>query len=280
MGKSNSRVVTPRVSIILPVYNGERFIQDAIKSVQAQSYTDWELLIVDDGSSDGTAAVIKAASLQDERIVYCPNEKNLGIQKTLNHGIKEAKGEYIARIDDDDIWVDADKLAKQVAFLDAHPICSVVGTGTIEIDEQGHELFRFLPPENDRAIRRKILQKNCFTHSSVMFRRDVAQSLGGYSESQETLHLEDYDLWLRMGIQGEFHNLPIYGVQFRLRGGSISGKNKIDQFRKARALIKKYGAHYPNKAYATLYAFMREKLYSVYLHMPFKEQIRGIYKRT
>ena len=223
---------TLKVSIILPTYNGSRFIQRSIESILLQSFADFELLVIDDGSTDSTAEIIQEATRSDSRIVYLKNEKNLGIQKTLNKGLRAAKNEYIARIDDDDLWVDEDKLKKQVEFLDTHPDYVLVGTGVIIQNEEGAELFSFLNPQTDEEIRKKILGKNCFTHSSVMFRKSAAIKFGGYDESQETRHIEDYDLWLKLGTIGKIANLPCYSVRFTLRPGNISSKNKIVQFRK------------------------------------------------
>lgn len=113
----DATVKHPKISIILPVYNGEKTIRNAIASILRQSLADFELIIVDDGSSDGSRRVI--SSFKDERIVVI-NQDNVGLQKTLNRGLNLARGEYIARIDADDEWVDNDKLKNQVEFLDAN----------------------------------------------------------------------------------------------------------------------------------------------------------------
>ena len=199
------------ISIILPTYNGAGRIQEALLSVLGQSYLHWELLVVDDGSTDNTEELVKDLPCNEKRIIYIKNESNLGIQQTLNKGLKEAKGEYIARIDDDDMWIDKDKLLKQVEFLEKNKDCVLVGTGLVAVNEEGKEIFRTFNPELDAIIRNKILSKTCFTHSSVMFRKALAMQLGGYSELSEVRHIEDYDLWLKMGTVGKLANLPIYG---------------------------------------------------------------------
>ena len=109
---------TPLISIILPVYNGENRLKEEIESVISQSYMDWELLVIDDGSTDNIKDIIDNFVKNDSRIRYIRSETNLGIQKTLNKGLKEARGKYIARIDDDDIWIDKDKLKVQLEFLE------------------------------------------------------------------------------------------------------------------------------------------------------------------
>lgn len=224
------------VSIILPTYNGASRIKQSIDSAIAQTFVDWELIIIDDGSADDIAAVIPS----DARIRYIKNETNLGIQKTLNRGLAEAVGEYIARIDDDDIWSDITKLEKQVAFLETNTGHVLVGTGVIAVDEKGKELQRYLLPETDQLIRAKLLRKNCFVHSSVVFRNMGIR----YSEEGEIKHAEDYELWLRLGLEGKLANLPIYGVRFTVRKSSLTGRNRVTQARRILGIAWKYKAHY------------------------------------
>jgi teichuronic acid biosynthesis glycosyltransferase TuaG len=108
--------MNPVISIILPTYNGATYISRAIESVAAQSYTDWELLVIGDGSTDTTAGIVAEYIKKDSRIQYVKNDSNLGIQKSLNRGLHLAQGKYIARIDDDDQWIDTEKLTKQLNF--------------------------------------------------------------------------------------------------------------------------------------------------------------------
>jgi len=269
------------VSIILTTYNGAKFITQAIESVLTQSFRDFELLVIDDGSTDNTAEVVKKYSRKDPRIIYLKNENNLGIQKSLNRCLKEARGEWVARIDDDDIWVDPEKLRKQAEFLNASPDYVLVGTGVIMQNEAGLELFRFLNPESDKDIREKLLVKNCFIHSSVVFRKDVAFKFGGYSEKKEARHVEDYDLWLKLGTIGKMANLPIYSVRFTLRPGSISSENKSEQFKKNIIFIKKYKDQYPNYWQAIIWGYFRWIFYKLYRIIPLtdlKNKILKIYK--
>lgn len=266
------------VSIILPTYNGGKYIKKAIESIESQTFTNWELLVVDDGSIDDTEDMVISFSQKDRRIIYLKNENNLGIQKTLNKGIKEAKGEYIARIDDDDIWCDKDKLKKQVEFMNTNPKCCLVGTGVIVIDEEGGELMRYLLPETDQEIRNSILSKNCFVHSSVLFKKDIVSRVGGYDESINSRHIEDYDLWLRLGLMGELNNLPLYSVKFTLRAGSISSKNKKEQFKKDLVLAKKFKNKYPNYFGAIVRSYLRILVYGLLLKTPIKSSINRLIK--
>ncbi len=271
-----------QVSILLPTYNGAKTIARAIESVLSQTHTAWELLVIDDGSSDGTAQVVKKYVDTDSRVRYIKNERNLGIQKTLNRGLKEAKGEYIARIDDDDFWIIPYKLSAQYAYMQLHPGCVLVGTGVVVYSEDTQELFRYILPESDADIRKNILSKNCFTHATVLFSKQAAQECGGYGEGEETKHVEDYDLWLRLGTKGSMNNLPLYAVGFTLRAGSTSGKNKTEQFKKDIALTRKYKTNYPGYTRAIIRGTLRSWLYQFFHLIPkdMQESFLGWYKKN
>src|SRR3989344_1852950 len=127
----------PLVSIILPAYNGAQWIAKAIESVLAQSFSDFELLIINDGSTDDTEVIARRFAGQDSRIRYIRNEHNLGIQRTRNISLEQSHCDYIAEIDQDDEWVDRDKVKKQLDFLNAHSDHVLVGTGAIMVDSRG-----------------------------------------------------------------------------------------------------------------------------------------------
>ena len=267
---------SPKVSIVLPTYNGSRMIARTLSSVRTQTYDSWELLVMDDGSTDGTAAIVQEIAAQDSRIRYIRNETNLGIQKTLNWGLKESRGVFIARIDDDDAWVDTGKLSTQVAYMEAHPDCVLVGTGTIVVDEKGSELYRYLSLKSDAAIRAWMLFRNCFTHSSVLFSREAALRLGGYGEGPDTRHVEDYDLWLRLGTVGTLANLPLHAVAFTVSAKSISSVHKLTQLKKDRVLARKYGSSYPGRGRALAHWTILIGLYGAFTLLPKSMQQRLI----
>ncbi len=264
---------TPRISIILPSYNGARFLPRAIASVLAQDYSDWELLIVDDGSTDGTCAVAEAYAATDLRIRVLLNGTNQGIQKSLNRGLREARGEYVARIDDDDTWLSPSKLSRQAVFLGAHPDHILIGTGTVVFNEEARETMRYLAPVTDAAIRLRMLFKNCFTHSGVMFRKDAAISAGGYNEDRAVLHVEDYALWLKLGVAGKLHNLPSYDTGFTAREGSLSAVNKRTQLKKTLDLIAQYRSVYPG--YRMARGTVRAKIFLLTLFGALPPALRG-----
>lgn len=238
--------MTTKVSIILPTYNGSKTIEKSIRSVIAQSFQDWELLIIDDGSTDNIKSILAPFTKEESRILYVRNEFNQGIQKSLNLGLNLAKGEYIARIDDDDEWINKDKLKKQVEFLDSNKDYVLIGTGAVAVLETGDAINGYWMPNSDEQIRSEILFKNCFIHSTVMFRKEVALELGGYDENEDFKHIEDYHLWLLMGLKGKMMNLYDLMINFRISSNSISNLNKKDQLLKNIALIKLFKGLYPN----------------------------------
>ena len=259
---------SPLVTIVLPTHNGAQYIAQALKSVLAQTYTNWELLVIDDGSTDETIQVLEAFILRDKRIRMLKNEKKLGIQAALNHGLSEAVGKYIARIDDDDVWIDSTKLDQQVFYMEQHDECVLVGTNVVVIDEMGIEKMRYQLPQDDKLIRERMLVKNCFAHSSVVFRRETIETVGRYSQQKKHRHVEDYELWLRLGITGTMHNLDMFGLAWRVRGQSITAKNKTRQFLNNVRLVTVFIGKYPNGVFAFVFACVRFVVYQMYQLFP------------
>lgn len=249
--------MNPKISIILPTWKDSKSIEKSIESVKSQSFLDWELIIVDDGLYKDRLFQIKEFIKDDERIILLENKENLGIQKSLNLGLKKSKGDYIARIDDDDLWINKDKLKKQFEFLEENPDYVLIGSGAKFVDENNNFLFNYYFPEKDEDIRKNILGKNCFVHSSVLFNKKTVLELGGYNEDISAKHIEDYDLWIKLGLKGKMYNLHECLISFTLRKGSISSKNKIDQSRKDLNLAKKYQKFYPNRFLGILKSYFR-----------------------
>lgn len=234
-----------KVSIIMPVYNGEKYVNKSIKSVLDQNFKDFELIVINDGSTDSTLEKIKL--FLDVRIKVINNNTNLGIQKSLNIGLKKAKGDYIARIDADDIWINKNKLKKQIDFMENNTDYILCGTGAICVDSKGEEIFRYFKPKSDKDIRNTILSRNCFIHSSVLFRKEIGINLGGYSEDIKYKHIEDYELWLRMGLIGKMYNFSDHDIMYTIHKDSISSKNKVEQLKKSIRVSKVYKNKYPRK---------------------------------
>lgn len=244
----------PRVSIIIPTYNRVKMLEKSIESVFAQSYKDWELIIIDDASNDETEERMKQLSSREKSVRYMriPKIEGKGISEYLNIGLRNSKGEYIARIDDDDFWCHNDKLKMQVEFLDENPEYVVVGGGVILVDENGTELFRYLKKETDEEIRRFALFSNPFTHATVMFRKETAMKLGGYRIMK---HVEDMELWLRMGKVGKLYNMKEYFITYMTAGQNKSFLQQRENSRTVVDVVKMHGKHYPNfrKAYTLNY---------------------------
>ncbi len=238
----------PLVSVIIPTYNGEKYIKRAIDSVFKQTYKNSETIIVDDGSTDATPGIIGQLKGQDPRITIVRHDKNKGFVESLNRGLAESKGLYIARLDDDDFWVDDKKLEKQVSFLQKNPAHVIVGGGLIKIDSNGKEVIRYLFPEQDDQIRKTILISNSFAHSGVLFKKSAIEKVGGYD--QRFGFFADRDLWLKIGRVGKFYNFPEYFVCYldkEVNNYNYNGRNA--QIRRKLianlALRKKYKKDYP-----------------------------------
>ena len=202
----------PLVSVILPTHNRAESVAKAIESVWWQSYNNMELIIVNDGSTDTTGKIISKLSQENSKITIVNNKNNLGIVASLNKGISVAGGKYIARLDDDDIWCDDEKIEKQVIFLEKNPEYCLTGGGVIAIDRHGKEIARYLLPEKDEDIRNAILINNVFAHTTVVFRKDTFQKVGGYDG--QFIFVEDWDLWLKMGSIGKFYNFQEFFVSY------------------------------------------------------------------
>ncbi|MDQ1000333.1 glycosyltransferase EpsE [Neobacillus niacini] len=196
----------PRISVIMGVYNSnnEKIVKPAINSILDQTYVDLEFIICDDGSTDGTYELVKSLTKHDDRVILIRNKKNMGLAKSLNNCFELARGEYIARMDADDISL-LDRLEKQVVFLDDNSDYDLVGCNAILFDEKSDWGYREMPqyPEKNN-----FLFGPPFIHPSILIRKSVMKALEGYRVEKETLRCEDYDLFMRlyaMGLKG--HNI-------------------------------------------------------------------------
>jgi len=193
----------PKVSVLLPAWNAARSLPSAIESILTQTLANFELLIIDDGSSDDTPLILR--DYRDARIRVLSNEKNLGLTKSLNSGIAEARGEYIARMNAEDIS-SPQRLARLSEVLDANPQIALITSSASRIDDLGARVGVRTTPTDAETIRRLLRLENCIVHGAVMLRSDVLRSLNGYDESME--RAQDYDLWLRLSEQHELMALP------------------------------------------------------------------------
>jgi len=217
--------VKPSVSVVLPVHNGERFLGRALDSVRAQTLEDFECVVVDDGSTDRTAEILRQYGLQDQRL-RVHRQEHRGVVAALNAGCQLAEGTYLARLDADDI-ASPQRLRDQVRFLERHPQVGVVGAGIVVVDEQDRPLFRVQYPATDPEVRRALLSSSAFAHPVVMMRKDVFVATGGYRAP--FLHAEDFDLWLRISERCELANLRKSLLRHRFHRGSVSLNNLQQQ---------------------------------------------------
>jgi glycosyltransferase involved in cell wall biosynthesis len=208
----------PQVTVLMPVRNGAAHLQQAIDSILAQTFASFELLIIDDGSTDATPGILSAQA--DPRVRVITNPRNLGLVPTLNRGLELARGELIARQDHDDLSA-PERLQKQVDFLRDHRDHVLVGTEAFATGEDGKKAYRLLRPLSPESIRWYLCFDNAFIHSSVMFRRDVIQrDFGGYPRS---FHSEDYALWSRAARARPTANLPEPLLLYREHVASVTG---------------------------------------------------------
>lgn len=224
----------PAVSILLPVYNSEKYLQQAIDSLLKQTFTDFELLIINDGSTDNSEKIIYSYS--DQRIVYIKNQSNKGLIYTLNRGIELAKGKYIARMDSDDICA-AERLQKQFDRIDKDPDTSVIGCHVSFINEHGKKTGDWkedLETSTYHAIKQKMVWENCIAHPTVMMRSDIMKKYQ-YNENQK--NTEDYDLWLRLLSDGyRIEKIGEKLLLYRIHEASITGSI----LRKSNPFFKQY----------------------------------------
>lgn len=236
------------VSVIIATYNRAEGLSRAIESVLRQSYPYYEIIVADDCSTDNTKEIVE--QFNDKRIHYVKLDKNSGgafIPRQV--GLKASTGEYIAILDDDDFWVDRNKLKLQVSYLENHPECVLVGTNAVAIDKKGEVVIRIRYPQTDEKLRKKMLMRNWFYHSSVLYRRKAYLDVGGYRIVKDGHYgnfASEYEMWMAMGLHGKLTNIPIYGVGYFYFVKKLPLKTRVDFIIKHIRMITKYKDFYPN----------------------------------
>ncbi|WP_166267078.1 glycosyltransferase [Providencia sp. M-27] len=221
----------PLVSIVLPLYNSENFIEETIISILNQTYTRFELLIINDGSTDNSINIVK--TFNDPRINIIENDCNRGLVYTLNRGLLLCTGKYIARIDADDICY-PHRIESQVLFLENNSTISVCGMYAkplfYKFSIKNFILSfsaSFKPPLNHKQIVLAHIFECRMIHPSIMLRKEIIES--GYLYDPDKKHAEDYDLWIRISKKFILANLPKYGIKYRIHSGSVSQSNRLEQ---------------------------------------------------
>jgi glycosyltransferase involved in cell wall biosynthesis len=238
-------VSSPVISVLLAVHNGGPLLDESIRSILAQTFTDFELLIIEDGSTDDSFE--RASAYRDPRVRVIRNETNLGLPRTLNRGLAEARGEFVARQDADDVSA-PNRFALQMAFLREHPEVVLLGSSSVRIDPDGRSIGTNDLPTTHDAIRWASLTDNPFLHTSVMFRCSVALELGGYDE---TVRCEDYALWNRMAERYPVANLPERLVFMREHAASVTRTQPTQVDESSRTiLIRSLPSLFPGRSFS------------------------------
>jgi len=225
----------PRVTVLMPTYNAEKYLREAIESILQQTFTDFEFLIIDDGSTDNSIDIIR--SYKDTRIRLVKNGQNIGISRTLNRGIELAASDIIARMDADDISL-PDRLKKQYKYLQKHPKCSLVSSNVELISETGESLDRF-QPEHDLFYYN--LTFLCWIyHPTVMYKRPAIKDLGFYPLTPS----EDYRLWSKLIRKYLFYNIQDICLKYRISNQSVSNFLFVEKHRAAAKIQIKENLRY------------------------------------
>lgn len=202
---------TPQVSVLMPVYNGSADLRKALDSVLSQTFSDFEVIAINDGSKDDSAALLNAVDDHRVRVIH---QDNMGLAATLNRGLSMARGSFIARQDQDDLS-HPERLARQVSYLQSNPDCHLLGTAAeIWVGDEPTDRAHDHPTEH-ALLAFDLLFNNPFVHSSVMMRRDAVLALGGYTTDKDRQPPEDYELWSRLARHGRVANLPERLVVYR-----------------------------------------------------------------
>jgi glycosyltransferase involved in cell wall biosynthesis len=214
----------PAVSVVMPAYNAEKYIGEAIESILNQTFDDFELIIIDDASTDSTWKIIQEYAKKDTRVVIFQNEKNLKLAKTLNIGILKAQGKYIARMDADDISL-LNRFQKQFDFMEENPEVVILGGSMKIIDQNGSIRSYRKYHQDDSTIRRYIFRYSPFCHPTIFIRRSCLNKTVGYDEKYNPA--EDYHLYFQLGRLGKFANLKDTLICYRVVDNSMTtGKLK------------------------------------------------------
>jgi Glycosyl transferase family 2 len=209
---------TPLVSVVMAVFNGERFLREAMDSILQQSFRDLEFIVIDDGSTDQSGAILDSYQRNDPRVRVI-HQENKKLVESLNRGCALATGKYIARMDADDVAV-PDRLAWQIEFLEAHPEVAVLGGAVQFIDHSGKRLGIAPRPVHPRDVKRGLLDSSVVWHPSAVIRASALAETGGYRNA--VVDAEDYDLWLRMADRFELANLAAVVLHYRIHPGQGS----------------------------------------------------------
>lgn len=256
----------PLVSVVLPAYNAEKYLAEAIESIVNQTFKDFELIIINDCSKDQTLRIAQEYAKKDARILVLNNEENLRLSKTLNKGISYSKGKYIARMDADDVST-PERFKLQVDYLESHPDVGILGGSMLITDESGNVTGRRNYARDDKSLRKLIFNVSPFCHPAVMIRKEVLEKSGLYNPNSNPA--EDLDIYFRIGKYSKFANLSDVLLRYRILPTSMtnSGIKNMElmsiKLRLKNATLNEYDATF----FDYIYNFLH--LMSVYI-LPYK----------
>lgn len=229
----------PLVSVIIPCYNAERYVESAVRSIMEQTYTNLEILCCEDCSADGTLTILQKLAVEDSRIKILRNETNLGVVGTLNKLVAEASGTYIARMDADDISL-PDRIARQLAFMQQNPQIDFCGCNAFHINERGKTIGKTTLPESYADVRFFLPYYSTFYHPGIFARAEVLKQ---NAYDKDFLHAEDYELWCRLifakGMKGA--NLKERLLKYRINSQGVSKQNTEKQAESSARIFDRYG---------------------------------------
>ena len=231
-----SAVCAPAVSVLMAVYNGAPYLPSALDSVLAQSFTDFELVVVDDGSTDETAAILRVYAQRDPRFVLVRNERNLKLTASLNRGLAVCRAPLVARADGDDLF-SPNWLETQVQFLQRFTDIDVVASASWQMDSSGRPTHLYIPLREHECIKFNLLWECPIIHSGVVFRRATVMAVGGYDERFPIT--QDYDLWARLAANHRFAISQETLVRWRVHEHSTTGKQPELQSRFVDAISRR-----------------------------------------
>ncbi len=265
----------PKLSIIMSTYNDEKYIRQALQSILDQTLQEWELIIINDKSTDSTESIIFEMFKNDKRLKYLKNSEQKGVTINIIKCMEMAKTELVARLDGDDYWLSPRKLERQYKIMVGDPSIGILGTWAKVVDPDGKTLYKIEYPIADERMRPRILRENPFVTSSIMFRKPSNYELSFFD--QVNRYADDFNLVLHIGLKKKFQNLNRYYSAYRMNPAGISqSKHKLqidDTMRTAKAFKKDYDGYRFAKLLWTL-----RKHYPVWLKGKLSMRIKKLMK--
>ncbi|HSX24452.1 MAG TPA: glycosyltransferase family A protein [Candidatus Andersenbacteria bacterium] len=242
--------MSAKITVVMSTRNDGQYLETALKSLLSQTFKDWELLIINDASTDNTEEIIHRLFGQDSRLFYVKNFKNLGVTINIKRLIRKANTEFIARLDGDDYWIDRRKLSQQYKIITQDETIGMIGTWAKVVDLHGKELYKVRYSLTDKSIRKRMLYENPFITSSTLFRKPKNSEVAQIKPLNK--YADDYNLVLQVGITKKLMNIPIYATAYRINPAGVSQTKAHQQIQDTMRIIEQYKPYYPGYRVASL----------------------------